>query len=273
MELRQSAFTPVKYELAILPEPEEGRDGILSLCMPFNGGHVRLCGRIDRVDLFLRFDGEAFVRVVDYKTGAKTFRLDEVAAGLNTQMLLYLYTVCAQGQQALAQTSSLRPAGVLYHSLADLAAKRTDKELVREQLKSMKMSGVLLDDPVVIQAMEQNAEQVFIPAGLDKSGAVKGSVLTAHQLELLRGVLERLVRRMAEELMAGNIDAFPLIQDEQHSPCDRCDYRAICGHEAESSSRLIEKGAMEAALAAAETEQEETAYATAELDRATEAQH
>lgn len=273
MELRQSAFTPVKYELAILPEPEEGRDGILSLRLPFDGGHVRLRGRIDRVDLFLRFDGEAFVRVVDYKTGAKTFRLDEVAAGLNTQMLLYLYTVCAQGQQALAQTGSLRPAGVLYHPLSDLAVKRTDKELVREQLKSMKMSGVLLDDPVVIQAMEQNAEQVFIPAGLDKSGAVKGSVLTAHQLELLRGVLERLVRRMAEELMAGNIDALPLIQDEQSSPCNRCDYRAICGREAESPSRSIEKGAMEAALAAAETEQEETAHATAELDRATEAQH
>ena len=42
-----------------------------------DGRAVRIVGQIDRVDV-MRREGHDYVRVVDYKTGAKTFSLDDV---------------------------------------------------------------------------------------------------------------------------------------------------------------------------------------------------
>ena len=52
---------------------------------------------MDRVDV-LEQDGQQFVRVVDYKSGAKAFRLADIVNGLNLQMFLYLFNVCATQQ-------------------------------------------------------------------------------------------------------------------------------------------------------------------------------
>ena len=46
------------------------------------------------------------MRVVDYKTGKKEFRLSDVLHGLNMQMLVYL--------AALVENGQVLPAGILY---------------------------------------------------------------------------------------------------------------------------------------------------------------
>ena len=63
---------------------------IFSLPTPY--GRLTLRGRIDRVDEAAS-DGQAYVRVVDYKTGAKKFSLTDVYYGLNLQLLVYLMAV------------------------------------------------------------------------------------------------------------------------------------------------------------------------------------
>ena len=269
MELRQSAFTPRDYELNILPAESADGNGVLSVRLPFDGGGVQLIGKVDRVDLYIRFDGAAFVRVVDYKTGTKTFDLGEIPAGLNTQMLLYLYVLCDNSRRYLEENGELRPAGVLYHPLSDLLTGKDGT--VTDRLKSMKMSGLVLDDAAVIQAMEQQGQGVFIPASLDKSGQPKGSVITARQFALLRGVLERLVTRMAEELLAGNIQALPLLFHDSDAPgaCAYCDYRAVCGREDEDACRSFVKQKADTVL----QEMEETADGAETMDAPAAAEH
>ena len=68
-------------------------------------------GKIDRVDLF-REDGQLYVRVIDYKTGKKEFRLSDLLCGLNMQMLLYLAALAENGEERYG--APLLPAGVLY---------------------------------------------------------------------------------------------------------------------------------------------------------------
>ncbi len=238
MELRQSLFTPRDYELSILPDPDSGRDGVLSVRLPYSGGQLRLTGKVDRVDLYIRFDGQAFVRVVDYKTGSKTFDLSELTAGLNTQMLLYLFIICDNSRRYLEGSGQLHPAGVLYHPLSDTVVERSTPDARQARLRSMCMSGLVLDDPAVIHAMEEHAESVFIPAKLDKAGAPKGNVITPRQFALLRGVVEQLLRNMAEQLAAGDIAALPLI-NENHDPCRYCDYRVVCCREDEDPARPL----------------------------------
>ncbi len=235
MELRQSQFTPVDYELDIHPAEDPDAQGVLSLRLPVDGGSVQVRGKVDRVDLFRRFDGTTFVRVVDYKTGSKKFELYELTAGLSMQMLLYLFIICENSGRYAAD--GVRPGGVLYHPLSDLIIDRGQDNA--ERLKQMCMSGLVLDDPSVVLAMEAEGNKHFIPANLNKEGRPTGNVVTADQFALLRGLVEDLLTQMARRLLAGDIEALPLKNGEK-SQCAYCDYRAICGRDPDAPVNQLE---------------------------------
>ncbi len=227
MELRQSEFDPVDFELKIHPDDEEGA-GLVSMRLPHTGGSLQLMGSIDRVDMYVRADGTAFVRVVDYKTGTKTFDLNELAMGLNMQMLIYLFVLCDNVGYYPHLDSPLQPAGVLYHPLDNLMVDKGQS--TKDRLKKMCMDGVVLDDAGVVMAMEAAVDHVFVPVSMKKTGELKGSLLTEPQFRLLRQVVERLVVNMADSLMAGDIAASP-VHTGKSPVCAYCAYRAICGHE------------------------------------------
>ncbi len=248
MELRQSAFAPAAFELGIMPadDGDTPEDAIPSMRISFPRGSVRLIGKVDRVDLFVRFDGKAFVRVVDYKTGTKTFDLGELSAGLNMQMLLYLYNICDRPERFYAD--GVQPAGVLYHPLSDLIVDRkVGAKAQTERLKSMKMDGIVLDDASVVQAMERDNGKLFIPAEIAKDGKPKGSVITEEQFALLRGVVEQLLVNMANSLLDGDIAALPIRRGD-YTPCTYCDYRAVCARDEDDPTAPLTERSMKQVL-------------------------
>lgn len=260
IELRQSRFDPVEFELNILPQEQENVDGILSIRLPFDGGQVRLTGKVDRMDLFVRFDGKAFVRVVDYKTGSKDFVLGELPYGLNTQMLLYLYVICDNSHRWLKEGDTLHPAGVLYHPVTDLTVAEGTKDMQKARLKLMRMDGIVLDDASVVLAMEQEPDKVFIPAALTADGTPAGSVVSERQFALLRGVIEQLLTNMASTLLTGDIAALPL-KNNKHDACQYCDYRAVCARDADAPVRPLEPLGDKALLEALDKEVDDDADA------------
>ena len=87
-ELSQSDFVPLEFELGF-----GGRDGRLPAITIREGeSTLAVTGKVDRVDGWLR-DGKLYIRVVDYKTGKKSFDLTDLRYGLGVQMLLYLFAV------------------------------------------------------------------------------------------------------------------------------------------------------------------------------------
>jgi ATP-dependent helicase/nuclease subunit B len=117
----------------------------------------------------------------------------------------------------------------------------------------MKMSGIVLEDAAVVQAMERDARAVFVPAAIDKEGRPNGSVVTEQQLTLLRGVVEKLLVDMANTLLDGDIAASPL-KTGQHSPCDYCDYRTVCARDEDAAVRELPKQSMDEVLEELEKE-------------------
>lgn len=251
MELRQSEFVPVDFELNIHPEEDENAEGVVSLRLPTEVGSVQIRGSVDRVDLYRRFDGTVYVRVVDYKTGSKTFEMDEITVGLGTQMLLYLFILCDNSRRYLEE-GSLVPGGVLYHPLSDLVVDRGQDQA--ERLKQMRMSGILLDDPSVVLAMEKEGGNLFVPAKLNKEGKPTGNVVTRHQFDLLRKTVETLLVGMADTLANGDIAALPL-QKGNTIPCTYCDYRAVCNRDAEDPVRQLTHKSMKQVLTEMEPEE------------------
>lgn len=257
-ELRQSRFVPVDYELAVGLPDEEGKPSIppVVLSLP-DGTTVRVQGKIDRVDLYKQ-GGVSYVRVIDYKTGAKEFRLSDVVEGINVQMLIYIFSIWENGK---ARYGDVTPAGVLYLP-AKLpvipAARDADAQTVeREQTRALRMNGLLLDDPDILRAMETDAEGLFLPAKIGAKGELSksASVASLEQFGKLKKRIGKLLTDMAETLRGGDIAACPAAGEAD--ACAFCDYHAVCGHEPDDPVRFLTK--RDAAEVWRELEKEEKA--------------
>ena len=220
-ELRVSRFKPEYFELQL-----QGGTPFPPLKIPTENGMVLVGGVIDRVDLFESGRG-TYVRVVDYKTGYKDFKLTDVLYGLSLQMLIYL--------AALSENTGLLPAGVLYMPsfLTTVNSDKTEsgEKLMQEAEKNLRMNGVILRDIEIVRAMEADIAGRFIPVTLLKSGELRQSTALVSEpaLRLVMRYVERLIATMAQTLLLGDVAAEPLMRNL--NACAWCPYTAVCGSE------------------------------------------
>ncbi len=229
-ELRVSRFRPEYFETQL-----QNGTRFPPLRIPTESGMVTVGGVIDRVDLFQSAHG-TYVRVVDYKTGYKDFKLTDVLYGLSLQMFVYL--------AALVENTRLLPAGVLYMPsfLTPVQSDKTESSeaLMEEAEKNLRMHGVILRDIEIVRAMEENVAGRFIPVTLLKSGDLKQSksLLSEPALRLVMRYVERLIATMAQTLFSGDVAAQPLMRNL--NACAWCPYTAVCGSErAEETAEKI----------------------------------
>ncbi|NLO45524.1 MAG: hypothetical protein GX107_03360 [Clostridiales bacterium] len=230
LEFGVSSFEPVDFELNINKygdiEPYEIKLD--------SGETVCVTGRVDRVDKF--DDGDRrYLRIIDYKSGGKTFLLSDVLNGLNLQMLVYLFAIWKNGEGRYG--GKVVPSGILYMP-AKAAFKKVerdaeDDEISLQKAKSLKMDGMLLKDELAITAMDNTGGGVFIPAYFTKTGILKGTLITLEQLERLRAAADKLICEMASALHGGLIPALPakIKGDEKSAACAYCEYKSVCRHE------------------------------------------
>jgi len=229
-ELRCSAFTPLDFELTF------GKEGDLPpVELTGDGVDLILSGAVDRVDGWIRGDA-LYLRVVDYKTGRKQFSLSDIWYGLGMQMLLYLFTLARHGGDHYGNRAIV-PAGALYAPARDqtvLASKRsTAEEVEKLRRKDLTRSGLILRDPILIEAMEHGEGLRFLPVKFAKDGSPQGdSLVTAQELMRLERHVEEALLSWGREMGQGDIVPLP------HSgsaalPCDYCDYRMACHYDPE----------------------------------------
>lgn len=226
-EFKQSEFVPEGFEYTL---GRDGDEGPLRLVSP-SGITVYFDGTIDRVDVF-GSGGVKYVRVVDYKSGIKEFKFSDLLYGVNMQMLLYLFALTEKDHKGLY--SGCIPAGVLYMPAKDavpaLGRESSEEDAADIMSRTYKMKGAVLLNDEVIKAMEENADNEFIPVKKTKDGYSSFSkLITEEQFENLRKYSYALLKETAEKLADGKIGAVPLMTDNKYLPCEYCDYYSICG--------------------------------------------
>ncbi|MBQ3497284.1 MAG: PD-(D/E)XK nuclease family protein, partial [Oscillospiraceae bacterium] len=228
-ELQSSDFVPCAFELKF------GENGALpAITIETPNAQMHLTGAVDRVDGWLR-DDKLYLRVVDYKTGKKSFDLSEVRYGLGLQMLLYLFTLSREGAGVFEH--EIVPAGVLYmparEAILSMPRAASDEEIRRAMEKELRRSGMVLSEPEVLRAMEHDAltEPRYLPLRVARDGSITGGVATAQQLGKLGRYVELLLRRITDELSRGNIDADPCAHSADDNACTYCEYADACHFE------------------------------------------
>ena len=221
-ELSQSDFSVADCELNI------GKDiPAYTIALP-TGHKIAVCGSVDRVDL-LTHDGNTFVRVVDYKTGSKEFKLSDILYGLNLQMLLYLHSIGENGAERYGKTT---PAGILYMPAGVpviSADNLSDEQIARKISDNYKMNGLLLDDSRVIKGMDKTEGAMYIPVKIKegKPSSAK-SLASLEQFGKIFQKLDLITAEMGEELYSGKIEASPT--KGAHDACEYCPYDSVCAY-------------------------------------------
>ncbi len=203
-DFRQSKFKPVACEFKI-----GFKDGI-KLEFPYDKGTININGSIDRVD-----EWNGYIRIVDYKTGTKSFKLPDVLYGLNMQMLIYLYALIRpQGK------SDDNAAAILY-----MPARRDVKA------EGLTMNGLLKADSVLNRAMEKENNGEFIPPLIFKKdgtiSARSNSYIDENGFTEIFDYIEKIMRKTGNLISSGDIAVSP-INGREAPACKYCDYKAIC---------------------------------------------
>ncbi len=193
---------------------------------------VYLQGRIDRIDT-LDLDGQTYIRIIDYKTGAKKFDLNELYYGLQMQLLVYLDAIIKNSKYILEK--QVVPGAVLYFKVDDPIIKSkkemTTEEVETEVLEELKLKGLVLKDAKVVKAMDRDIEgySLVIPAAFKKDGDFKSTsdVVTEEESTLLREYVNRKMISLCEDMLCGDIKIEPTKQANR-SYCEYCDFSSIC---------------------------------------------
>ena len=236
MEFGDSDFEPCDFELSV-----DRNSNVKPFTVELEEGSVELKGKIDRVDKMDK-DGKRYIRIVDYKTGTKTFDLSDVFCGMNMQMLLYLISIWRGGSEFY---EGITPAGILYFpaNLAHCDVGRNDSDEIKaEKLMARgKMNGMLVYDGDSIEGMDKSKKAVFLPVTFDKkTGEVKGKFIALTQLEKLGRLMDDIIKNMGDSLHSGFVGAVPLSGPNHSETCNWCDYRDVCLKE-KPKTRYAEK--------------------------------
>lgn len=217
---------------------EEGLPPIVFLLE--NGEKLVLRGKIDRVDVLDR-NNKRYVKIIDYKSGNKEFQFRDIYYGLQLQLLLYMDAFLEKGMER--GTEGI-PGGVFYFRLQDprieATAEMTAQEIQDALLRSLKMSGLVLDDEDLIMALDHGfmgedgtmtpaRKSPIIPVSLGKNGAYHQgtNVATEEEYRRLMAFSGEKAKELAESMIKGNISKKPYRAGEK-SPCNYCGYRGIC---------------------------------------------
>lgn len=203
----------------------------IKLSIP-SGDDVYLTGRIDRIDT-LDLNDNTYIRIIDYKSGAKKFDLNELYYGLQIQLLVYLDAILRNSETILKKQAM--PGAILYFKIDDPIIKSKtvleDEEIKKEVLDKLKMNGLLLKDAELVRAMDNDmvTYSLVIPASFKKDGdfSKTSAVITEEQFDLLREYVNKKMIDLCEEMLSGVIKIAP-IKNEKKVSCEYCDYSSIC---------------------------------------------
>ena len=231
-EFKHSSFVPAFSELNF---DGEGENEPLPLSLYLSDGtRVILHGKADRIDIYR--DGKStYVRVVDYKTGTKTFDMNEFKQGTQLQLFIYLFALCemkdCKFKRDLASgTDKILPAGAGYLQLKvgkviasddqGLASPDIDKVESDKILELARPSGRFLADSAIKNAQDDTSDKRFL-------SSEEKEFISLDDFSSLYGELQEIVKSIATTMVNGDASAIPK-SDGMKSSCDFCEMRAFC---------------------------------------------
>ena len=236
-EFSDSSFRPAFFELSLGRYSKELY--LPPLVLPIDSErNVSLSGKIDRVDI-LRKNEDVYVRVVDYKTGAKTFSFGDLKKAKNIQLPLYLFSLCDEEQTKFknavgcSENGKVLPAGAMYFSSLISPIEISDERPIASVKDiaemSFERSGFLLNDEEILLEMSRSfSKDILCGISKNKKGGLSGNAgVSADDMHTMNEELKNTVCGVADSIMTGKMSPSPSFEGKTPH-CDSCSMKTIC---------------------------------------------
>ena len=188
-------------------------------------------GKIDRVDTCE--DGDCvYVKVIDYKTGSKSFDVTALYHGFQLQLMVYM-DAALQMEQKKHPEKEILPAGIFYYRIQDPLIDRPKEGEEQESiLKELKPDGMISLEKEVLGHLDHCmvGESSVIPVKYNKNGSLSKSskAASAQDFYLMMKYAVNKVEEIRQKILSGDVKVNPYRRGTETS-CDYCSYRQICG--------------------------------------------
>lgn len=232
-QLRKGSFRPENYEVSF-----EKVSALSEVSVALTEEErMKLVGRIDRIDT-CESENRLYVKIVDYKSGNRSFDLAALYYGLQLQLVVYM-NAALEKERALHPDREVEPAAMLYYHVADPAVEvqteLTPEELDEKLRETLRMKGVVNSGEEVLQRLDGEAETKsdVIPVEYRKDGSLsaRSSVMSGEELRLVSGYVDKKLRDFGREILDGRIAAAPYERGTENA-CTYCAFAGVCGFEA-----------------------------------------
>ncbi len=192
---------------------------------------MELSGIVDRVDI-KETDDTIYLKVIDYKSGAKDIDYVKMYEGKQLQLTVYM-SVMMELLQRQYPDKKIVPTGMYYFRLYDPIIDETEEEKIEQKrIESSRLSGLANQDEVSLQLMDGKTGLVT-PVRYKKDGDLDSRNQMLTSTEELMQISEFVRKKMiyiGEQILHGEIAMNPE-KGEINSPCNVCDYKSICRFE------------------------------------------
>ena len=194
---------------------------------------MRLKGKIDRIDTCEK-EEQVYIKVIDYKSGNKTFDLVAFYYGLQLQLVVYL-NAATEMEKRIHKDKEIIPAGIFYYHVKDplLSENSTEdpEQIQKEILKELRLSGLVNKEKDVYRDMDQyfTGTSDIIPVSENKDGTLsrRSKAVKKEQFQVLSDFVQKKMKELGRRMLDGEIAAVPF-ERKQQTGCDYCIYRSIC---------------------------------------------
>lgn len=231
-QVRRGNFVPTGFET------EFGDKSIKPITYTLkNGKEIKLVGKIDRIDVF-KGENFDFLRIIDYKSSKRDIDLNQVYAGLQLQLFVYMNAILSSNKERY------KPAGLFYSDFTtnfvgfetySKMLDMNDESYHSEKLKKNKLTGFVIKDMELLKNLDRtldadNLTSEILPIKLKSKGQEIGAStlgLTTDEFDIVNEFVLNKTKDICEEIYSGNIDIRPF-RYKNKKPCDYCKYKSIC---------------------------------------------
>ncbi len=196
------------------------------------GVKMELNGIVDRVDV-KETDHAVYVKVIDYKSGAKDIDYVKMYEGKQLQLTVYM-SVMLELLKREYPDKEIIPTGMYYYHIYDPIVEEVDEQAIeRQRMKDSRLSGLVNGSEESRDLMDGSTGEVTpVNYKADGSlGARNSSLVTTEELLQISEFVREKMMDIGENMIRGDIAMNPE-KGEHNSPCNYCDYKSICRFEA-----------------------------------------
>ncbi|MBQ4067765.1 MAG: helicase-exonuclease AddAB subunit AddB [Lachnospiraceae bacterium] len=235
-QLENGKFEPEYFEFRFSPQ-----EGAKSMCMKLaDDTNMNLTGIIDRVDVYRETDEngdvkKVYLKIIDYKSGNKDFKIEDVFDGRQLQLSMYMRAMIDVEQEKYPDAEII-PAAELYYNIKDPYIEKynedgiDDSEARREQ--EYRMPGLVNNDEEILglldaDIIEKGNSQVIKVSRL-KNGMIKVPKGTSTKgFDALGNFIVSKATELGKDIMNGNVSVTPY-KSGTSTPCDYCEFSSVC---------------------------------------------